>query len=260
MLGLMIHSKSSCTPLPDTMYEVRNLLLRHQERIQKHDRYNENSAIIGAQQIQDIMTGIAPQHESIGRKKAPEALHIDCVAAHFEKSNISSGGVESGVFEHDKGVSMLAVCMGEPAPDIFEIKANIVGTMPPVDAKSVNDLVKLCVPDLNGGTPTSTIRDNLRSKEAPSKMVYQFAFRLNDGTGEIAAIVPDEIGEACFGVSATQLCQNTRDGWSARKGASQQLQEAFLVESIFHGVLRSICIGNEKYFILAGPLYRRPEL
>jgi len=203
-----VRDKSSCTPLIDTMYEVRRILLNHQKRFDRDppDEYNRNSAILPAD-----------QRASTSR-----------VARNLTRSHNITGDE----------LSILAECLGEPAPASFVVRVSVIGMKPSIDFSVPNDLSKLCASD--------------RGRKSIASAVFHFAFRLKDNSAELDAMVSNQLAEFLLGVSATHICQEIKADQCRRSRMTieKKIRDIMASGRIFEGRMRSVRVSNEKLFIL----------
>lgn len=114
----MLHmgDRAGMTPLNDSVFEVKELVIAHNKRVSGKDKFNPNSCVYGENSIRAASTAAAGKGGKKGKGKGKKAA---------------------------KTYHCLAEVLGEPAPSEFTVKARIVGTYPSVEKEA--DLTKLCV-------------------------------------------------------------------------------------------------------------------
>jgi hypothetical protein len=117
-IGLMLHAKSSLTPLPDRVFEVCALLEGHHARILRKEQYNPQSGVL------PLLTGQSD-------------ADIDTTHTNTAESREEHGEPAS--------VSSLAQCLSTPAPASFVTRVCVMSTLPPFDPN--NGLDTFCLED-----------------------------------------------------------------------------------------------------------------
>jgi len=110
----MIHmgDKAGMTPLSDSVFEIKELVIAHNKRVADKDKFNPNSCVYG----ENTAATSGGKKGRKGRKGKKGAVHC------------------------------LAEVLGEPAPSKFTVTARIVATYPSIDLDGKGgNLEKLCV-------------------------------------------------------------------------------------------------------------------
>lgn len=126
--GIMVHNKSSMTPLPDKTFEIRTLLQEHQIRVRQKDPFNRRS-------------GLLPLENGVQSALGSTEVNGEAI----------SSGISSRLRRHT-----LAKCISEPAGKIFAVEFHVVKTEPSLSESEVG-LRSLCVRNENGSSKKSMV-------------------------------------------------------------------------------------------------------
>lgn len=125
-----------------------------------------------------------------------------------------------------EGLSCIAKCIYEAAPGSFEIKFRITRT---ISSESNNQLQQ-------------GLRHLCTTGQSENEFLYQYAVEISDETGEISAVVPDEIGEVMFNMPASASCEI-----STAEAANMMSN---ITRAWWKGEIRSVELNGFRYFIL----------
>jgi hypothetical protein len=118
--------------------------------------------------------------------------------------------------------SSIARCISEAAPSSFQVKFRITGTIPSAQG----------------------LRDLCRTGPSENEIHYQFAVHISDETGEINAIVPNEIGEVMFHRAASDACE------IPTPEATAIISDITRDGTWWKGEIRSVELNGCRFFIL----------
>lgn len=180
----MVSDRSAVSPLPNYTYEVKVMLEDHQKRVVRKDPYNPQS-------------GVLPLDEDDAAAAGQDGMDVD------EPDFVS-----------------LARCISEAAPQSFNVKFHITGTIPSVN-EAQQGLGPLC-----------------RGEK------YQFAVNVNDETAAIDALVANEAGEALFQREASEAAAlSSSDTCALVKAVTDE-------DKLWKGTVKSFVLNGSKFFIL----------
>ena len=202
--GLMAKAKSCLVPLPVETLEVRHLLIDHQFRMQRNDPSNPSS-------------GLLP----ISLPRTALSLAVD---RQPMEANIVALGVGDAAHGHEEApmanaLDYLAAC--ESGPGQYLCRFSITAILP----ECSYEIVRLC--SVRKGNPS-----------------FRFAVNLKDLTDELVAVVVGSVGDALFGMSAFEACQ---ESWEEGK---RLLTHICQPGAFWTGVVETRVIDGESYFFL----------
>ena len=241
---LMVHHKSSFTPLPDLTFEVMNVLEEHNNRLLRQDPINPDSGILPFGTEGDLEcvgpTGpttqsrrthpsqpltapaAAPQHEQQAATRPPDSDGIRRAAQN---------GVTNAPAQRFQKLQDFDTA---PPGSTFEGYVRLLWIVPPERSLSSEGLQQIC-----------------RKKEGASSdddRYYYFGLRIEEETSSYAveALVwrdSDSVGSMVFGMSASAALSN-------KSGALYNLRTVLEEKSVWKAKVRSFAHNGEKLYSL----------
>jgi hypothetical protein len=204
----MLSAKSGLTPVPNYTFEIKELLKEHQQRVVRKDSFNPNSGVLplDGQKI-PVAAAVAPAQDPMD----------------IEEPSLDIMQDDTPVVD---GVSSVARCRSEAAPGSFEVKFRITRT---ISSESSSELQQ-------------GLRHLCTIGPSENEFLYQYAVEISDETGEISAVVPNDIGDIMFNMPASDAC-----GISASEAVALM---SHITRVWWKGGIRSVELDGSRYFIL----------
>ena len=204
----MLSAKSGLTQLPSNTFEIKELLKEHQQRVLRNDPFNPQSGVLPLDGQTDPVAAAAAL--------AQDPMDID---------NPPLDVMQDDTPFADAAFS-IARCISEAAPSSFEVKFRITRT---ISSESSNELQQ-------------GLRHLCTTGPSENEFLYQFAVEISDETGEISAVVPNEIGEIMFNMTAS--C-----AWEIPTSEAVAIMRD-ITHAWWKGGIQSVEMDGSRYFIL----------
>jgi len=238
---LMVHHKSSFTPLPDLTFEVMNLLEEHNNRLLRQDPINPDSGILpfGAEGDLECVGPTGPTTQS---RRAQPSQPLTALAAAPQHQTAtrpqgSSGGAAQNGATNAPALRFekLQDFKAAPPGSTFEGYVRVVSIFPSERSLSSEGLQKIC-----------------RKKEGASSddgRCYYFGLKIEEETSSssVFTIVKEPIssvvGPMVFGMSAFAALTN-------KAGALYNLRTFLEEKSVWKAKVHSFAQDGKKFFRL----------
>mmetsp|Transcript_1705 Transcript_1705/g.1763 ORF Transcript_1705/g.1763 Transcript_1705/m.1763 type:complete len:668 (-) Transcript_1705:332-2335(-) len=244
---LVLHSKTWCTPLPNTTYEIRNMIRNHQDRLSRGEKQNPTSAL--------YYDGLQNEWRRIRNKHLQNNMTIPSEPSLRASSSMLLAPIRPRT-------STLAECLGEAAPCKLCVCFGINSIYPDI-SRGVDVFFNRLLTTQHAmqlsHDRTSTLKTNevQQEKNTSTKTMIQLALGIFDTSAKIDVIVSNGTTESILGCSLSNLCQNM----TLRQVAMQRLHRLLSIRSsqLFEGRIRSIKVGQNKYFLLESLALHEPS-
>lgn len=244
---LVLHSKTWCTPLPNTTYEIRNMIRNHQDRLSRGEKQNPTSAL--------YYDGLQNERRRIRNKYLQNNMTIPSEPSSRASSSMLLAPIRPRI-------STLAECLGEAPPCKFCVCFGINSICPDI-SRGVdvffNQLLTTQHAMQLSHDRTSTLKTNKvqQEKNTSTNAMIQLALGIFDNSAKIDVIVSSGTAKSILGCSLSNLCTNL----TLRQVAMQRLHRLLSIRSsqLLEGHIRSIKVGQNKYFLLESIALHEPS-